>query len=60
MPFAIQWTGITGPTSAQRHTALEALKYATELLGQGRCGVVIVDLAENGKAYGQPILPNSI
>jgi hypothetical protein len=51
MPFAIQWIGITGPTSTQRDTALEALQYATDLLGQGRDGVVIVDLAENGKAY---------
>ena len=32
-------------------TALEALKYATELLGKGRFDVVIVDLAEGGKAY---------
>jgi hypothetical protein len=51
MPFAIQWTGLTGPTSTRRDTAIEALEYATELLGKDRSGVVIVDLAENGKAY---------
>jgi hypothetical protein len=51
MPFAIQWIGITGPTSTQRDTALEALKYATELVGQGRANVVIIDLTEGGKAY---------
>jgi hypothetical protein len=51
MPFAIQWTGIAGPTTTQRDTALEALKYATELLGKGRRDVVIIDLAEGGKAY---------
>jgi hypothetical protein len=51
MPFAIQWTGITGPTTTRRDTALEALKCATELLGKGRYNVVIVDLAEGGKAY---------
>jgi hypothetical protein len=31
--------------------ALEALKYATELLGKSRFDVVIVDLAEGGKAH---------
>jgi hypothetical protein len=51
MPFAIKWTGPTGPTSTRRDTAIEALKYATELLGEGRPGVVIIDLAESGKAY---------
>ena len=51
MPFAILWTGLTGSMSTQRDTAIEALKYATELLGEGRCDVAIVDLAENGKAY---------
>lgn len=54
MPFAIQWTGLTGPTSTRRDTAIEALKYATELLGKGRSGVVIIDLAESGKAYAPP------
>jgi hypothetical protein len=51
IPFAIQWTGLTGPTSTRRDTAIEALEYATELLGKDRSGVVIIDLAENGKAY---------
>jgi hypothetical protein len=30
---------------------LEALSYATEMPGKGYAGVVIVDLAEGGKAY---------
>jgi hypothetical protein len=51
MPFAIQWTDLTGPTSTRRDTAIEALKYATELLGKGRSDVAIIDLSENGKAY---------
>jgi hypothetical protein len=51
MPFAIQWTGVTGPTSTHRDTALEALKCATELVGRGRAEVVIIDLAEGGRAY---------
>jgi len=51
MPFSIQWTGPTGPTSTRRDTAIEALEYATELLGKGRADVVIRDLAECGKGY---------
>ena len=51
MPFAIQWIGPTGPTTTRRDTPLEALSCATEMLGKGHAGVVIVDLAEGGKAY---------
>jgi hypothetical protein len=54
MPFAIQWTGPTGPTSTRRDTAIDALKYATELLGKGRSGVMIIDLGESGKLYPPP------
>jgi hypothetical protein len=50
MPFAILWIGMTGSTSTQRDTAIEAQKYATELLGKGCSDLVVVDLAENGKA----------
>jgi len=51
MAFAIQWTGPTGPQVAQRDNPTEALACATEMLGKGYTSVVIVDLAENGKAY---------
>jgi hypothetical protein len=51
MAFVIQWTGPIGPASTQRSSPIEALKYATEMHGKGYADVVIVDLAENGKAY---------
>ena len=51
MAFAIQWTGPMGPASTRRKAPVDALKYAVELLAKGYADVVIVDLAENGKAY---------
>ena len=42
---------IIGSATAQRDSAIEALKCALEMLGNGHADVVIVDLAENGKAY---------
>ena len=42
---------IIGSTTAQRDSAIEALKCALEMLGNGHSDVVIVDLAESGKAY---------
>jgi endonuclease YncB( thermonuclease family) len=51
MAFAIQWTGPMGPTSTRRKDPVDALKYAEEMLGKGYADVVIVDLAEDGKAY---------
>ena len=40
-----------GPASTRRKDPVDALKYAVELLAKGYADVVIVDLAENGKAY---------
>jgi hypothetical protein len=51
MPFAIQWTGPAGPTMTHRNNPIDALRYAIEMLGKGYADVVIIDLAENGKAY---------
>ncbi len=51
MSFAIQWTGPIGPATTHRNSPIEALRYALEMLGKGYADVVIVDLAENGKAY---------
>ena len=51
MPFAIQWTGSLGPATTERNTSVEAIRYALELLGKGFADVVIIDLAEDGKAY---------
>ena len=51
MAFAIQWTGPIGPASTQRKDSVDALRYAMQMLGKGYADVVIVDLAEDGKAY---------
>ena len=51
MAFAIQWTGPLGPASTQRKDPVDALRYATQMLGKGYADFVIVDLAEGGKAY---------
>jgi hypothetical protein len=40
-----------GPASTRRKDPVDALKYAVEMLGKGYADVVIVDLAEDGKAY---------
>jgi hypothetical protein len=40
-----------GPATTHRNSPIDALRYATEMLGKGYADVVIVDLAENGKAY---------
>jgi hypothetical protein len=60
MPFAIQRTGLTGPTSTRRDTAIEALEYATELLGKDRSGVVIIIWPKTERHMRQPILLSSI
>jgi hypothetical protein len=44
-----------GPASTQRKDPVDALRYATQMLGKGYADVVIVDLAENGQAY--PLTP---
>ena len=44
-------TGPMGPATTHRDSPVEALRYAIEMLGKGYADVVIVDLAENGKAY---------
>jgi hypothetical protein len=36
MACVIQWTGPTGPTTGQRDSAIEALKYPTKLLAKER------------------------
>jgi hypothetical protein len=51
MAFAIQWTAPMGPASTQRKDPVDALRYAMQMLGKGYADVVIVDLAEDGKAY---------
>ncbi len=40
-----------GPATPHRHSPAEALRYAIEMVGKGYADVVIVDLADNGKAY---------
>jgi hypothetical protein len=40
-----------GPASTRRKDPVDALKYAVESLAKGFADVVIVDLAEDGKAY---------
>ena len=51
MAFVIQWTGPLGPATSQRDSPVESLACATEMLEKGYTDAVIVDLAENGKAY---------
>ena len=51
MACVIQWTGPTGPTTVQRDSAIEAIKYTTEPMAKGRPDVVIKVLADYGKAY---------
>ena len=51
MAFVIQWTGPLGPATTQRDSPVESLACATEMLEKGYTDAVIVDLAENGKAY---------
>jgi hypothetical protein len=51
MAFEIQWTSPSGPASTKRKDAVDALRFAMEMLGKGYADVVIVNLAENGKAY---------
>jgi hypothetical protein len=51
MPFAIQWTGSLGPATTHRDNPVEAIRFAIEMLGKGFDGVVIVDPAQDGKAY---------
>ena len=51
MAFAIQWTGPLGPATTERDEAAAALVSAMELVAKGYMDVVIIDLAEGGKAY---------
>ena len=51
MAFAIQWTGPLGPATTERDEAAAALVSAMELAAKGYMDVVIIDLAEGGKAY---------
>jgi hypothetical protein len=51
MTFEIQWTSPSGPASTKRKGAVDALRFAMEVLGKGYADVVIVDLAEDGQAY---------
>ena len=39
------------PASTQRKNPVKALRYAMQMLGKGYADIVIVDLAEDGKAY---------
>ena len=54
MPFAIQWTGPLGPAATHRDTAVAAIRFAIDMLGKGYADVVIVDSADDGKAYAPP------
>jgi hypothetical protein len=49
MPFAVQWTGHLGPATTHRDTAVEAIRFAIEMLGKGYADVVIVDSADGGR-----------
>ncbi len=60
MAFAIQWTGPNGPASTQRKEPVDALRYAMQMLAKGYANVVIVDLAEDGKAYAPAEFASSI
>jgi hypothetical protein len=51
MAFSIRWSGPLGPASTQRTDGIDALNYGLQMLGKGYADVVIVDLAEGGKAY---------
>ena len=60
MAFAIQWTGPRGPASTQRKDPVDALRCAMQMLAKGYADVVIVDLAEDGKAYAPAEFASSI
>jgi hypothetical protein len=51
MPFAVQWTGRLGPATDHRATAVEAIRFAIEMLGKGFADVLIVDKEDGGKVY---------
>jgi len=51
MAFAIQWIGPLGPATTQRDDPVDALESAMEVVAKGYTDIVIVDLAEDGKAY---------
>ena len=51
MPFAVQWIGHLGRATTHRDAAVEAIRFAIEMLGKGYADVVIVDSADGGKAY---------
>jgi hypothetical protein len=40
-----------GPATTHRTSPNDALRYGIEMLGKGYADVMIMDLAENGKAY---------
>jgi hypothetical protein len=46
MPFEIQWTGHQGAAMTHRDTAVEAVKFAVEMLRKG-----FADLDDGGKVY---------
>ena len=60
MAFVIQWTGPNGPASTQCKEPVDALRYAMQMLAKGYADVVIVDLAEDGKAYAPAEFASSI
>jgi hypothetical protein len=51
MPFATQWTGSLGPATTHRDNPIEAIRFEIEMFGKGCNDVVILDLAQGGKAY---------
>jgi hypothetical protein len=46
-----QWTGSIGLATTNQDSPIEAIRFATEMLGKGYGDVVIVDLQQGGKAY---------
>ncbi len=50
MRFQIQWTGHQGAAMTHRATPAEAIKCASEMIGNDFTDVVIVDLSE-GQTY---------
>jgi hypothetical protein len=56
MPFAVQWTGHLGPATAHRATAVEAIRFAIEMLGKGFADVLIVTRRTAARPTRQPNL----
>jgi hypothetical protein len=51
MRFEIQWTRHQGVAMTHRNTAVEAIRFAIEMLGEDFTDVVIIDTNEGGKIY---------